>query len=136
GAIAIEMDSMNSLDQRAETAAMQRLRTAERHRAVRTAMEGTVTGDHAMATSGITRELQRPFIRLGAAVAEEYAFWRRARSRLGQAFGEFNLGTVIKVGARHVDQFRCLIRDRGDDVGMAMSGRIDGDAGREVEEPV
>ena len=35
---------------------------------------------------------------------------------------------VIEVGARHVDQFGCLFLNGRDHLGMAMTGRSDGDA--------
>ena len=43
---------------------------------------------------------------------------------------------VVEVGAGHVDQFGGLLLDGGDDLGMAVAGGGDGDAGGEIEELV
>ena len=43
---------------------------------------------------------------------------------------------VVEVGAGHVDEFGGLVLDRLDYFGMTVAGRVDGDAGGEVEELV
>jgi hypothetical protein len=42
----------------------------------------------------------------------------------------------VEVARREVQQLGRLLLDRGDDAGMGVAGRVDRDAGREVEEEV
>ena len=43
---------------------------------------------------------------------------------------------VIKIGARHVDQFARLLLNGGHHIRMAMPGRSHGNAGREIKKLV
>ena len=79
---------------------------------------------------------ERGLDRLGAAVGEEDPLRLRARRQRRQPLGQPDLGRVVEVGPRHVDQPARLLADRRDDLGMAMPGVGHGDARREVEEPV
>ena len=49
---------------------------------------------------------------------------------------EPDLRLVVEIGARHVNEPARLIGNRLDDGRMRMAGRIHGDTGRAVEEPV
>ncbi len=57
------------------------------------------------------------------------------RSDAGQLGAHLGVDGQVEVGAV-VDQLAGLVLDRGDDVGMAMAGRGDGDTGVEVEKEV
>ncbi len=59
-----------------------------------------------------------------------------AGRHLGQPLGQVDLRLVIEIGAGHVDQLAGLVLDGGDDLGMAVPRRGDGDAGGEIEEEV
>ena len=58
---------------------------------------------------------------------------RRDRVEL---LAEPHLRLVVEVRARHVQELLRLIDDGGDDVGMRVAGRVDGDAGGAIEEQV
>jgi hypothetical protein len=42
----------------------------------------------------------------------------------------------VEVARREVQQLGCLLLDRGDDLGVGVTGRVDGDPGGEVEKQV
>src|SRR5690348_4275498 len=99
-------------------------------------MEATIERDELVTFRMVTREFHRRFDGFRPGVAKVNALGILSRSNLTEPFGELDHIFVIKIGAGHMNQFSCLILNRGDDVRMAMTRRNDGDAGCEVEEAV
>ena len=99
-------------------------------------MKGAEEGDDAGPAGVPARELEGGLEGFGAAVGEEDAARAGRVAGLGQALRQVDLRLVVEVGAGHVQQLVALVGDGGDDLGMAMARRGDGDAGREVEEEV
>ena len=81
-------------------------------------------------------ELECAFDRLGSAVRKEDFLRSRAGRDLGEPFRQVDLRAIVEVRAAHVEQRVGLVLDGRDDLGMAVSGGVDRDPGREVEEQV
>ena len=60
----------------------------------------------------------------------------RDRRDLGEASADLGVDRQVEVGRREVDQLGCLLLDRRHDLRVRVAGRVDGDAGGEVEEQV
>ena len=96
----------------------------------RAAVEGALEGDDAAAL-GLAgdeliaaRDLDRAFAGLGAGIAEEHLVGERRRD---QPLGEPLLaGDAIEVGG--VPELAGLLGQRGDERGMRVAERVDGDA--------
>ena len=84
----------------------------------------------------ISRQLERSFRGFGAGVAEVDAAWRVARRDRGELFGQIHHVLVVEVGARHVNQPRCLLLNGFHDAGMAVAGRHHGDSGIEIQKAI
>ena len=97
-------------------------------------MEAAVERDDFVAPRVIARELDGGFQGFGAGIAEVNALGVFARSDGGELFGQITQIRIVKIRAGHVNQFGGLLLNRGDNVGMAMSGGDDGDSGGEIEE--
>ena len=123
-------------NQRRETALLLRLGRGQRERAHGASVERAEEGDHVLPLGVIARQLQRALDRFGAGVAVVNAMRPGHRRNLRQARGQRDHALVVKIRARHVDQFGRLLLNGGDHVGMAMAGRSHGDAGGKIEELV
>jgi hypothetical protein len=122
--------------QRRKTLSLQHLAACKTQRAHRAAVKGPKKGDHLRTARVVAGQFERRFHRFGAAVREKNPFASRARSELSQFFGQIALRSVVEIGARHVQQPLGLLLDRGDDPGMAMACRTNGDAGGKVEKAI
>ena len=122
--------------QRREPPSLACLRRSQRQGAERPAVEGADERDVARPAAGEARELHRALDRLRAGVGEEHLGRRTGQDLRLQALGQLDLRAVVKVGAGHVDEAPGLLLDRGHDFGVGVTGRDDGDACREVQEPV
>ena len=120
----------------AEATLLLRLGGGQRERAHGASVERSEECDHVLPLGVIARQLQRDFNRLRAGVAVVDLVRPRHGSDLRQPLGQRDHALVVKIRARHVDQFGRLLLNGGDHVGMAVSGRGDGDAGGEIEELV
>ncbi len=99
-------------------------------------MEGTKEGDHVLASGVVARELEGGLHDLGAGVAEEDADLARHRGDPGQLGGSMGVDGQVEVRRAEVEQVGGLLRDDLDHPLVAMAGRVDRDAGREIEEQV
>ncbi len=122
--------------QRSKTSLLLRLRGGQRKRAHGAAMERAEERDHVLPFGVIARKFQRGLDRLRARIAVINPMRSRHGSNLRQALRQLHHVLVIKIRARHVDQFARLLLDGGDHFGMAMPGRSHGDAGGEIQELV
>ena len=127
-------DVRHARHERRETALLLRLGGGQRERAHGASVEGAQKGDHLLALGVIARQFQRALDRLRAGVAVVDLVRPGHGSDLRQPLGERHHALVVKVGARHVDQFARLLLNGGDDLGMAVTGGGHGDAGGEIEE--
>ena len=99
-------------------------------------MKSAVEGDEFFAARVVAREFDGGLDRFGAGIAVIDALLFFAGRDGGEFFGELDHVRVVEIGARHVDQFGGLPLNRGDHVGMAMSGGNHGDAGGEIDERI
>ena len=123
-------------NQRRESPPLLRLGRSERERAHGASVEGAVKRDHVLAFGVVARQLERGFHRFGAGVAvidPVRAFHGRD---FREPLGERDHALVIKIGARHVDEFRRLLLNGSDYLRMAVAGGDHGDAGGKIEELV
>ncbi len=133
---AIGVRKRNVLDagkQSAKTLALRGFRSGQRKSAHGAAVKAAVERDHFVALGGITRELDGAFDGFRARIGEERLFGSSARQRVHEPLGETRHTLVVKIGAGHVDEFGGLLLNGGDDFGMAMAGRTDGDAGGKIQ---
>ncbi len=121
---------------RAEPAALNRLARRERQRSHRASMKAAEKRDHVVAAGRVARELQACFDRFSAGVAEKRTHAPAHRRDRGELLGQTHLCLVIEIGSRHVQELRRLFGNRFHDRGMRMSGGIDGDTGRAIQEDV
>ena len=91
--------------------------------------------DHVRPLGRVPGELEAGLDRLGPGVADEHA-GRRHRRDPGELGGRLRVDRQVEVAGAEVLELGGLALDRGDDVGVAVAGRVDGDAGGEVEEHV
>ena len=99
------------------------------------AVERAFEGDDAVALRRaarrlvFARHLDRAFHRLGAGIAEEHVV---GKARLAQPLcGALALRNLIEIG--DVPDLPGLLLERGDELGMGMPQRIDGDARAKIE---
>jgi hypothetical protein len=85
-------------------------------------MESAEERDEFFAPRVIAGELDGRFNRFRAGIAVIHALLVFAGRDLDELFGELNHIRIIEIGARHMDQLGGLLLDRGDHVGMAMTG--------------
>ena len=123
-------------NQRRESPPLLRLGRGERERAHGAPVEGAVERDHMLALGVVTRQLERGFHRLGAGVAVVDPVRPFHGRDFREPLGERDHALVIKIGARHVDEFRRLLLDGRDHLRMAVAGGDHGDAGGKIEELV
>ena len=116
-----------------ETALLLRLGSSQRKRSHSASVERAVECDHVLPLGVIAGEFEGALDGLRSRVAVVDLVRPRHGRDLREALGEGHHVFVIEVGAGHVDQFGCLLLNGGDHLGMAMAGRGDGDAGREIE---
>ena len=105
-------------------------------RAVCPPVERAEEGDDVRPLRRVPSELDGRLDRLGARVAEVGAGRAVDRGDLGQSLADFGVDRQIEVGRREMDQLGRLLLDRRDDLRVGVAGRVDGDAGGEVEEEV
>ena len=114
-----------------------RLGRGERDGSVRPAMERPEECDDVRSARRPAGQLYRGLDDLRPAVAKVGP--RPAagdRRDLGEAPAQLRIDRQVEVRRREVDELGGLLLDRRDDLGMAVAGRVDRDAGREVEEEV
>ncbi len=99
-------------------------------------MEGAEEGDDVLAAGVVAGEFEGALDGLGAGVAEVDAVRAGHGCDVAEALGEAGHAFVVEVGAAHVDELGGLGLGGGDDLGVAVAGGGDGDAGGEVEELV
>ncbi len=121
---------------RPEALALHGAARRQAERAEGAAVERAEERDQERALGVVARQLDGRFVRLGARVAEEALDLAVDRDDAADLLGQPHLRLVVEVGPRHVQELLRLLDDGGDDVGMRVSGRVDGDAGGAVEELV
>jgi len=82
------------------------------------------------------RQLEGGLDRFGPAVGEEDALRVRSGRQSRQLLGQPNLGCIVEIGPRHVDQPPALPLDGRHDPGMRVPHVGDRDSGGEIKEPV
>ena len=112
---------------------MDQFRAGKRHGPVGSPVKRAVERDDAAAVGVPARQLERGLDGLRPAVGEEYPLGRRTRGQFRQALRQIDLRTVIEVGPRHVQEFRRLVLNGRDHLGMTMTRGRHRDPGREVE---
>ena len=122
--------------QGAESPALRRLGRGQRQRTHRTAVEGAVERDDFVAARVIARQFDGRLHRFGAGVAEVNALRLGAGRDGGKFLGQLGQTGVVKIGPRHVNQFRRLFLDGGDDLRVAVAGGDDSDAGAEIKKGI
>ena len=129
-----ERHLVEAVDHRAEAFEVFLL-SAGRERRERAAMEGALEGDDAVAVGlavhgvELARGLDRAFHRLGARIGEEHVI---REALLAQAVGELLLlGHAEQVG--DMDRLVRLRGDRGGDLRVRVTERVDGNAGGKIE---
>ena len=127
---------MDDRHQRREAAPLHDLAAGQRHRAHRAAVKRAEERDHVLPARVIAGQLERRLDRLGPAIGEEDPLGDAARRDLGELLRQVDLRRVVEIGARHVQQLGRLLLNGRDDPRMAMAGRADGDAGREIEKQI
>ena len=115
---------------------LHRLAGGERQRPHGAAVEGAEEGDVELALGVPARQLEGGLDRLGAGVPEIDAVDALPGRQRGELLRERDLRRVVEVGPGHVQQPVGLVLDGRDDPGVAVARGVDGDAGREVQEPV
>src|SRR5579862_8623797 len=99
-------------------------------------MKGSVKSDDVLALGVIAGQFESALDRLRAGVAVINPVWTGHGSDTGESLGQRHHILVVKISARHVDQFASLFLNGRDDMRMAMAGRNDSDAGRKIKELV
>ena len=99
-------------------------------------MEGAQEGDHVLAAGVVPCQLEGGFHDLGTGVAEEDADLARHRRDAHQLGCGMGVDGQVEVGGAEVEQVGRLLCDDLDDPLVAVAGRVDRDAGGEVEEQV
>src|SRR5579864_7863022 len=138
-ALAVDVGKKNvrhSRHQRREAAALLRLGRGQRQRSHGSPMEGAKKRDHLLPACVIARQLERALNRLRTRVPVVNAMRPRHRRNFRQPLGQRDQAFIIKIRARHVDQFARLLLNGSNHVGMAMAGGSDSDAGRKIEKLV
>ena len=105
----------------------------QRERAHGASVERAEEGNHVLPLGVIAGQLERGFHRFRAGVAVVNPVRSGHGRDLRQPLGQRDHALVIKIRARHVDQFARLLLNGGHHIGMAVSGRGHGDAGGEIE---
>ena len=123
-------------EQRGEAPALARFRRRQRQGAECPAVKRPDERDIARPSGGIARELHGALDRLGAGVREEDTRRRARQDPVLQSLRQLDLRRVVEVRPGHVDEAFRLLLDRGDNLRVGVARGDDGDAGREVEEPV
>ena len=90
--------------------------------------------DHLLPLGVIARQFQSALDGFGPGISVINLVRPRHRRNLRQPLGQRHHAFVIKVGARHVDQFARLLLNGGDHFRMAMAGRSHGNARGKIEE--
>ena len=103
---------------------------------MRAAVKPAEERDDVLPAGRVARQLEARLDRLGPGIAEERSHAALDRDDRRELLGESHLRLVVEVGPRHVQELLRLIGDRLDDVRVRVAGRVDGNAGRAVEEDV
>ena len=99
-------------------------------------MEGAEEGDDLLPSGVVTGQFECRFDRLGSRICEEDPLGRIAGRNFSQLHREVCLGRIIEIGARHVHQLFGLMLNGRHDTRMAVPGRTDGNARREIEKQI
>src|SRR5579863_541700 len=127
-------DVSDARNQWAEAPFLLRFRGGERKRTHGASMERAEKCNHVLPLGVIASEFESALDGFRARVAVVDFVWAGHRSDLREPLREGHHVLVIKIGAGHMNQFGCLFLNRRDHMGMAVTGRCNGDACREVEE--
>ena len=122
--------------ERPEAGVVLGLRRGQADRAVGPAVEGAEEGDDVRPMGRVAGQLDRGLDDLGPGVAEVDPLRAVDRRDARQPLAGLGIDRQVEVRRAEVDQLGRLLLDRRDDLGMAVPGRVDGDARREVEEQV
>ena len=123
-------------NQRRKPAPLLRLRRGQRQRAHGASVKRAEERDDVLTLGVIARQLQRALNRLRAGVAVVNLVRPRHGRNLRQPRRQIHHVLVIKIRARHVDQFARLLLNGGDHIGMAVAGRSHGNAGGKIKKLV
>ena len=96
-------------------------------------MESTVESQIPRPAGGIARQLHGRFDGFGAGIGEKHPRVAADGRQRVQALGQLDLGWVIEVGSRHMQEFVGLVFDGFDHGRMAVAGIGDSDTGGEVD---
>ncbi len=118
--------------QRRVAGAIDRLRGRHRHREVGATMERPLEHDDVLALGDLLGQLDRRLRDLGAGVREEEGVDAGRRDVVQLRRQRLHQVVCEHVGLSVYEPFG-LGRDRGGDLGVAVAGRVDGDARREIE---
>ena len=122
--------------QRPEAGVVLGLRGRQRDRAVGPTVERAEERDDVRPLGREPRELDRRLDDLGPGVAEIGAHAARDRRDPRQLAADLGVDRQVEVRRREMDQLGRLLLDRGHDLRMRVTGRVDRDAGGEIEEEV
>ena len=126
----------NSRHQRREAALLLRLRSGQRERPHRPPMERAQKSDHLLPLRVIARQFQSALDGFGPGVSVVNLVRPRHGRDLRKALGQRHHAFVIKVCARHVDQFARLLPNRGHHFRMAVPSGSHRNPRRKIEELV
>ena len=121
---------------RTEALPLHRAARRQPERTERPAVERAEKRNQVRSPLVMTRQLDRGLVGFGAGVGEERSHAAVDRDDRRELFGQPDLGLVVEVRPRHVQEALGLIDDGLHDLGMRVTGRVDGDPGGAVEEPV
>ena len=99
-------------------------------------MKGTKEGNVQLSFGMPARQLKCGFDCLGARVAEIDSLGSPPGGQGSKLFGQKNLGRVVKIGSRHMQQPFGLLLDGPDNLGMTVAGGIGCDAGSKIKKDV
>src|SRR5262249_34292673 len=120
--------------QRREAATLLWLRCRKRERSHGAPMKCAIERDYILPFRVIAGELEGTFNGLGTRVSVVELVRSAHGSDRAQALGQLRHLLIIEIGAGHMDEFRRLLLDGGNDFRMRMPGRDDGDSRGEIQE--
>ena len=109
---------------------------AERKSPHRSAVKCAEKSYRLLAPRMIAGQFKCGFHGLGAGVAEEHFGFASDIGNLGQLRSEIDLGGIVEIRSRHVDQFSGLVPYCLNNLRMTMPGRIYGYTRRKIQELV
>ncbi|OGN84948.1 MAG: hypothetical protein A2X23_01630 [Chloroflexi bacterium GWC2_73_18] len=122
--------------ERPEAGVVPGLRGGQRDGPVGPAVEGAEEADQVRAPGGVAGELDRRLDRLGAGVGQEGARRRVHGGDPIELAADLGVDRQVEVRGGEVEESLGLLLDGAHHLGVAVTGRGDGDPGGEVEEEV